>query len=228
MWRGDSRDVSQQPIPALTSIPFARRVDLLVALVTPEAGWPWAGLVVALVDLGVRVTKLDGNVADQLVLESNGLDTRDGLDDGGLSVSDVADGADVDRCLPRNNLWCERGQFGDVKVLGLGLGRQDWLLNDGRWCGLLQGGLERLLLLDFVVRETLASLRAGRLVARVGGDVISEFIDLAVCRHGDGVGWKEVLSWRGNRSGTVSLRVVRPGKTCDSEIIFSVCRVVCH
>lgn len=176
--------MSEQPVSTLTSIPFAGRVNLLVAAVTPKAAGSWARGVVALVDLGVGVTKLDGDVADQLVLESDSLDTRDGLDDGGLSVSDVADGADIDRCLPRDNLWCERGQCGHVEVLWLGLRRQDWFLNDGRWGGLLQGRLERLLVLDFVVRESLASLRGGRLVAGVG-DVVSEFINLAVCRHSD-------------------------------------------
>lgn len=188
MWGGDSRDVSQQPVSALTSIPFARRVDLLVALVTSEAAGPWARLVVALVDLGVCVTKLDGDVANQLVLESDSLDARDGLNDGGLSVSDVANGADVDRCLSRNDLWCERGQLGNVEVLGLGLRRQDWFLDGGHWVGLLQGRLEGLLLLNFVVRETLAGLRARGLIARVGGDVVSELINLAVCRHREVVG----------------------------------------
>ncbi len=33
------------------------------------------------------------------------LDTTDRLDDSRLSVRDVPDGADVDRRLPRNNLW---------------------------------------------------------------------------------------------------------------------------
>lgn len=148
---GDSRDVSQQSVSTLASIPLAGRVNLLVALVTPVAAGPRARGVIAFVDLGIRITQLDGNVADQLVLESDSLDARDGLHDGRLPVGDVADGADVDSCLPRDDFWCERGQCGHVEVLWLGLRRQDWFLDDGRWGGLLQGRLEGLLILNLVV-----------------------------------------------------------------------------
>jgi hypothetical protein len=47
----------------------------------------------ALVDLCVGVAQLDGDVALELVLEAHGLHARDGFDDGGLAVGDVADGA---------------------------------------------------------------------------------------------------------------------------------------
>lgn len=52
----------------------------------------WEGLVLAL-------TKLDGDVPLELVLEANRVDAGDGFDDGGLAVSDMTDGADVDRGL---------------------------------------------------------------------------------------------------------------------------------
>ena len=53
---------------------------------------PRARVVLALVDLRVGVAELDCDVALELVLEADGLDAGDGLDDGGLAVRDVADG----------------------------------------------------------------------------------------------------------------------------------------
>ena len=55
---------------------------------------------IALVDLGVGVAELDGDVPLELVLEPDGLHARDGLHHRRLAVGDVADGADVDRRLP--------------------------------------------------------------------------------------------------------------------------------
>jgi hypothetical protein len=46
--------------------------------------------------LGVCVSQLDGNVPLQLVLEPDGLYSRDSLDDGRLSVGYVTDSTDVD------------------------------------------------------------------------------------------------------------------------------------
>jgi hypothetical protein len=54
--------------------------------------------------LGVGVTKLDGNVTLELVLETNGLDARDGADGGRLSVGDVTNCTDVD--LERESVKC--------------------------------------------------------------------------------------------------------------------------
>lgn len=123
IWRlRNLRDVSQQSIGSAAALSLAGRVDLLLALVTSVASWPRALLVVALVDLGVGVTQLDGNVSDQLVLESNRLDAGDGLDDGGLSVSHVADGADVDSRLSGNDLGRQGSEGSDIEVLGVGLG----------------------------------------------------------------------------------------------------------
>lgn len=94
--RKHSRDVSEQAVCAFASFSLAWWVDFLVTLETAVAGWARALFVVALVDLCVGVTQLDGNVALQLVLETDSLHAGDGLDDSGLSVSDVSNGADID------------------------------------------------------------------------------------------------------------------------------------
>lgn len=133
--------MAQQSVSSCAALTLARRVNLLLALVAPVACRPWAFWAIALVDLGVGVTQLDGNVADQFVLETNGLDARDGLDDCGLSVSDVADGTDVDGRLPRNNLGCEGGKTLDVEVLGVCLRGQGWSLDNWGRGALLQGRL---------------------------------------------------------------------------------------
>jgi hypothetical protein len=78
----NSRNVSEQTVCTSASISLTCRVDLLVTLVTPVAGGARALVVVALVDLCVCVTELDGDVSLQLVLETDSLDTGDGLDDG--------------------------------------------------------------------------------------------------------------------------------------------------
>jgi len=41
--------------------------------------------------LGVGITELDGNIPDELILESDGHDTRDGFHDSRFSVSDMSD-----------------------------------------------------------------------------------------------------------------------------------------
>jgi hypothetical protein len=41
--------------------------------------------------LGIGVSKLDGDIPHEFVFESDGHDTRYGLDHGGFSVSDMAD-----------------------------------------------------------------------------------------------------------------------------------------
>lgn len=110
----NSRNVSEQTVCTSASISLAWRVDLLVTLVTPVAGGARALFVVALVDLCVCVTELDGNVSLQLVLETDSLDTRDGLDDSGLSVSDVTNGTDVDGGLARDDFGRQRVQGLDV------------------------------------------------------------------------------------------------------------------
>ncbi|KAH3685913.1 hypothetical protein WICPIJ_003102 [Wickerhamomyces pijperi] len=61
--------------------------------------------IIQLVDLGVGVTQLDGNVTFQFVFETDGLDTGYGLDDGGLTVGDVTNGTDVDGGLSVDDFW---------------------------------------------------------------------------------------------------------------------------
>jgi hypothetical protein len=65
--------MSEQPVPSLTSFPFTRRVDLLVTAVALVARRPRARGIVALVDLGIGITQLDGDIALQLILETDGL-----------------------------------------------------------------------------------------------------------------------------------------------------------
>ena len=136
--------MTQQPVCALATLALARGVDLLLTLVAAIACRPGARFVVALVDLCVGISKLDCDVADQLILESDGLDARDGLDDCRLSVSDVTDGANVDGGLPRNNLGGQRGEGRDVEVFGVGLGREMRFRNGRNGLCFLQGRLEGL------------------------------------------------------------------------------------
>ena len=68
--------MSHQSVSAFTTWPFTRWIYLLLTLVALVACWPWALLIVALVDFGVRITQLDGNVSLQLVLEPDSLNPR--------------------------------------------------------------------------------------------------------------------------------------------------------
>lgn len=57
-----------------------------------------------------KYTELDRNVPLEFILEANGVNAGDGFDDGGLSVSDMTDGADVDCGLSGyhlRRLWCQ-------------------------------------------------------------------------------------------------------------------------
>ena len=49
--------------------------------------------------------------------ESNGLDAGDGSDDGGLSVCDMADGADVEGCLSADDLGGGGGEVGYILIV---------------------------------------------------------------------------------------------------------------
>lgn len=162
----DVRNVSQQTVCTTAAISLARRVNLLLTAVASVAARTRACSVITLVDLGVGVTQLDGDVADQLVLESNCLDTGDGLDNGGLSVSDMANGADVDGGLSSDNLGGERRQDGNIEILGIGLWGQrgffDRLVGDDG-VGLLDGGLESLFFDGVVLGvDGLSRVRVGR------------------------------------------------------------------
>lgn len=98
------RDVSLQPICAFASFPLARWIDLLLALVGSVARRPGAVRIIALVYFRIGITQLDCDIPLQLVLESHGLDPRNGLYYRTLSVGDVTDCSDVDCSLPRDDL----------------------------------------------------------------------------------------------------------------------------
>lgn len=121
--------MSEQSVAPRAAFSLTWRVDLLLTLVTLVTSWTRARLVVALVDLGVGITQLDGNVSLQLVLETDSLHLRDSLDDCRLSVSDVSDGTDVDCGLARNDLGGQRRQSRRVKGLWIRLRRQLWALD---------------------------------------------------------------------------------------------------
>lgn len=114
--------MAEQSVSASTALTLARRVNLFVTLVTPVACWPRALWAVAFVDLGVGITKLDGNIADQFVLETDRLHTRDSLDDSRLAVSDVTNGTDVDSGLPCDNLGGQGAEGLNVQLTWLSLG----------------------------------------------------------------------------------------------------------
>lgn len=86
--------MAEQTVCSLAAITLTRRVNLLRTVVALVACWPRASGIVTLVDLGVRITQLDGtlktiqgqrltfkiqskegllHVTLQLVLESDGL-----------------------------------------------------------------------------------------------------------------------------------------------------------
>ena len=65
------------------------------------------GELVALVDLGVGIAQLNGDVSLQLVLETHSLHSGDGLDDCGLAVRDVSNRSNIDGGLAGNLTWKE-------------------------------------------------------------------------------------------------------------------------
>ena len=86
--------VNERHVPHELVRPLALRDHVLRGRAARnEVPRPRALWVFALVDLGVRVAQLDGDVALELVLEAHGVHSGDGLDDGGFAVSHVADGA---------------------------------------------------------------------------------------------------------------------------------------
>lgn len=181
----------QQAIRPLTPLPLTQRIHLLVALVAPIARRPRTRRVVAAVDLRIGIAQLDRDVPLQLVLEPHRLHARDGLHDGALAVRDMADGADVDRGLPADDLGGERGQAGDVEIGGVGLVGEAGArgFEGGGGVGLLQRGLRHgrgascRPLLDVLVGLRLDAGRRGRGLV-VGGEV-------AVGRHD--CGWRRRL-----------------------------------
>ena len=87
-----------------------------------------------LTDLGICVTKFDGNISFQLVLESNGSDSRNGSDCGRLSVGDMTNGTNIDLLhelypierkppaygsLTGDNLWAQGVELATVDISDL-------------------------------------------------------------------------------------------------------------
>jgi hypothetical protein len=60
--------------------------------------------VVDMADFGIRITELDGDVSDELILETDCQDTRDRFHNSGFSVGYVSDRAQVYRSLQRVSL----------------------------------------------------------------------------------------------------------------------------
>lgn len=78
-----------QTVPPLTTLALTGRINLLITAVTLVACRTRAGIIVTLVDLGIGVTKLNGDVSLQLVLESHSLDSGDSFYDCTLSCMDT-------------------------------------------------------------------------------------------------------------------------------------------
>lgn len=174
-WKVGSRNVSQELVTTTTFVSLAGRIHLFVALVAPVVAGPGARGVVALVDLCVGIAQLDGDVSFQLVLESDGLHPRDGLDYRALAVRHMPDGADVDGCLSRDDLGSEGGEGAEVEGGGVGLCGQNWLWRNGllRAGRLLQGRLD-VFDVEIVVGLRLQPRRTRFRFREI--DVISQFI----------------------------------------------------
>ena len=108
----DERDVSNEFIMSFGTL--ARKGVFFRTASGDVSGGTGEIRVVALVDFRVGVTQLDGDVLFQFILESDGLYSRERLDDGGFAVSHVADGADVDGRLPTDHFRRQRRQRLDV------------------------------------------------------------------------------------------------------------------
>lgn len=72
--------MSKESVSACASFSLAWRVNLLVAFEASVASRPGTGLVVTSVHLCIGITQFDGNISLQLVLESDGLHSRNSLD----------------------------------------------------------------------------------------------------------------------------------------------------
>lgn len=143
--------MSQQPVVTSTPVSLTWWIDFLLTLETLEARRPGTLGIITLVDLGVGITQLDGDVALQLVLEPDSLHLRNCLDDRRLPVSDVSNGSDVDRSLTGNNLGRQGVQRRQIERLWIRLLGQLWPFRLGRKNpGLLHGRLAGLLLLRLV------------------------------------------------------------------------------
>ena len=101
--------MSQQSVGTTAAFPVTRRIDLLLAFEALVTSRSWTFRVVTFVNLCIGVPQFDGNVPLQLVLESDGLHTGDGLDHGGFPVCHMPNRPNVDRSLSGDDLGGERG-----------------------------------------------------------------------------------------------------------------------
>lgn len=112
-----------EPVGPSASFALAWRVDFLVAFVALEARRPRTLCIVALVDLRIRIAELDCDVSDELILKPDSLHAGDGLDNRGFAVSDMANCADVDGRLPRDNLRRQGRELAEVEIFRIRLRR---------------------------------------------------------------------------------------------------------
>src|SRR5450755_3366911 len=99
----DLRDMSEQPVFTRTSFSFAWWINFFVAFEALVTCRSRTLFIVALVDFRIRITKFYCNIPLQFVLESDRLDTGNSLDHRALAMGDMADGTDIDGCLPSND-----------------------------------------------------------------------------------------------------------------------------
>lgn len=116
----DERYVTDELHTVPTSRPLARRVVLLVGAIRAVVPWPWTGVVFAFVDLirdvgrlrysqrqgpthlRVCIPKLNRDVSNEFVFESDSHDARYGFYDRRFTVRDMADGTCVrEMCVNR-------------------------------------------------------------------------------------------------------------------------------
>jgi hypothetical protein len=135
-WAIDERDVSHQK--QFCFAVFALGLVLLRRPIGLEAFRSWTFR--ALVELGVGVTKLNGDVSDFLFLMPYSLlnqndkktrdtyvDSGDGSHQGGFTVGHMADSTDVLGSLSRNDFWGKWCDFVHIKVLKRLLGQMGLL-----------------------------------------------------------------------------------------------------
>jgi hypothetical protein len=108
----DEGDVSEELHLGLAGGAFCG--ILLAGSVGPKA--VGSGALDALVELGVSVPKLDGDVSDLFFEMLNCVHSGDSPDEGRLSMGHMTDGSDVNRGLSGDDLWRQRGQGVDVQV----------------------------------------------------------------------------------------------------------------
>lgn len=74
------------------------------------------GALGAFVNLSIGISEPDGDVSHFFLSKPDCLHSRNGLDHSGFAMGNVADGADIDGCLPTDDLWGGGAQRGDILV----------------------------------------------------------------------------------------------------------------